>query len=92
MEDKIPYPERFQDVSDNIYEAVMIVAKRARKIAANQKIEIERNMNVVEPEEETDEESEVSKVYLSFKKPTIIAISELEKQELEYNYKGKSST
>lgn len=91
MTERIPYPEKFKGLSENIYEAVMIVSKRARKIAANQKIEIERNMNVVEPEEDTNEESEVNEVYLSFEKPTMIAFRELEKKELEHNYKGKSS-
>lgn len=95
MEEKVPFPEAFQNRGFNIYEAVMVIAKRARKISADQKLEIESNMNTKEPEEETEteeEESPKNEVYLSFEKPTMIALRELEEDNLDVDYRTSSPT
>jgi DNA-directed RNA polymerase subunit K/omega len=91
MAKEIPFPEDFEAVTNNIYEAVMVVAHRARKIATDQKLEIEKNMTVVEPEEEKEEEppAKEAKVEYNFEKPTIIAFRELIDKDLEFEYREK---
>ncbi len=89
MEHRQPLPEDFEEKTDNIYEAIMVVARRARKVAANQKLEIENTMHMVESEEEIveDENREESTLYLELEKPTRIAFRELIEDDLDFDYR-----
>jgi len=91
MEEKLHMSDNFMDITDNVYEAIMIVAKRARKIGADQKIEIEKALSEIQAEnEELEEEEEKRELEIQLEKPTIIAFRELEQQDLEYEYKEKT--
>jgi len=89
-------PEDFDNKTSNVYEAIMVVARRARKIAADQKIEIEKSMQRIEtPAEENIEEvltppDDSNNVYLKLDKPTKIAFEELTRQEIDFEYREKS--
>ena len=89
METKFYLPEDFEEKTDNLYEAIMIVARRARKISANQKLEIENTMHIVESEEEIieDENREEPTLYLELEKPTRIAFRELSEDDLDFDYR-----
>ncbi len=89
MDPKFHLPEDFEEKTDNLYEAIMVVARRARKIAANQKLEIENTMNMTESEEEIieDENREEPTLYLELEKPTKIAFRELSKDDLDFDYR-----
>jgi DNA-directed RNA polymerase subunit K/omega len=75
----------------------MVVAKRARKISADQKLEIDKLVHPFEQEETMPVEGEAEMVIkqpeerpnIDFVKPTVLAFSELEKGELEYQYLEK---
>ena len=86
-----PLPEDFEDKTDNIYEAIMVVARRARRISLDQKLEIERTVQDSRPEEELAEDAEAvvneDNLYLELEKPTRIAFNELYNGELEYEYR-----
>lgn len=95
MAKKVPLPEDYQNITENLYEAVMVTARRARKIAADQKIEIEKEMHqvVLEPSENPDAEDvvrqETDGIYLQLEKPTKIAFRELANLDLEWEYREK---
>ena len=87
----MPLDEDFSRLSDSIYEAVMVIAKRARKIGADQKFEVEKLLSTQEPEKEDEEEPVVeNRINIELEKPTIIALRELSNDELEFEYKEKS--
>jgi len=89
MDPRFYLPEDFEEKTDNLYEAIMVVARRARKIAANQKLEIENTMNMTESEEEIieDENREEPTLYLELEKPTKIAFRELSEDDLDFDYR-----
>ena len=90
MSETAPFPEDLENTTENIYEAIMVIARRARKIGADQKLEIEKTLSMIEAEEEPDEETEVrEKPVHDFEKPTMIAIRELRGSKLSYEYKDK---
>lgn len=82
--------DNFSGITSNVYEAVMVAAKRARQIGRQQKQEIDRwtaTMDVLEPGmEPTEDESEVGIDHFHHRKPTVKAMSELKERKLEYNY------
>jgi len=94
MPHKFLLPEDFEGKTGNVYEAVMVVARRARKIAADQKVEIEKSMHQIEVTEEQEAVppplDDSNNVYLKLDKPTRIAFDELFHQELEYEYREKT--
>lgn len=93
MSNVVSYFNKFTDDSDNIYEAIMVIAKRARKIGADQKFEIEKILSVLEAEEDNEQEVGKSRENsLEMEKPTVIAIRELLDGELEFEYKDKSKS
>lgn len=47
----------FEGISDNIYEAVIVTAKRARQIHSKDTEELRRKLGELENEEELDEEN-----------------------------------
>ena len=75
----------------NIYESVMIMAKRANQIAAEVKQELSAKLeefsNFADTLEETFENSEqieISRHYEKLPKPTLIAIKEFQNDEIYY--------
>ena len=83
------------DKADNIYEAIIVSAKRARQINDENKIEFNALVSTI-PEATTDDESEdldnpaQLKISLDMEKrpkPHIQAIDELLKKEIKFTYK-----
>ena len=74
--------------TENIYETVMIIAKRANQIAQETKQELE-----AKPQEfavYTDDQQEISRQYERMPKPTLIAAKEYEDGELYHNIAGRT--
>ena len=85
--------EDLEKFSDNIYEAIVVLAKRARQINDEQKIMIEANDAFEGQIDDYDEEEEDIEMNekdqhkaIKFPKPTRLAIEEYLKGELEYDY------
>ncbi len=81
--------------ADNIYEAIIVSALRARQINDEVKIEFNALLSTI-PESTTDDESEdidnpaqlkISQDMEKRKKPHIQALDELLKGEIKYKYK-----
>ena len=75
----------------NIYETVMIIAKRANQISASVKQELSQTLeefsNYADTLEETfenREQIEISKHYERLPKPTLVAIEEFRNNEIYY--------
>lgn len=75
----------------NIYETVIIIAKRANQISANVKQELSQKLeefsNYADTLEETfenREQIEISKHYERLPKPTLVAIEEFRNNEIYY--------
>lgn len=80
--------------SENIYEAVMAIAKRARQINEEQKakmdLPIETEGEYEDYEEEGDKEAEEQKEQrVEELKPTKLALEEMLQGKLRYEYAGK---
>ena len=81
----------FAAPTGNVYESVMIIAKRSNQIAADIKQELNHKLeefsNYADTLEETfenREQIEISKYYEKLPKPTLVAISEFKNGELDY--------
>lgn len=81
----------FAKPTGNIYESVMIIAKRANQISANVKQELNQRLeefsNYADTLEETfenKEQIEISKHYEQLPKPTLIATEEFKAGEIYY--------
>ena len=72
--------------TENIYETVMIIAKRANQIAQETKQELDDQQEMVENEEQI----EISRQYERMPKPTLIAAKEYEDGELYHNIAGRT--
>lgn len=75
----------------NIYESVMIIAKRANQISAEMKIELSQKLeefsNYADTLEETfenREQIEISRYYEKLPKANLIAINEFEENRIHY--------
>ena len=97
MANKIPTNTQTRDLCDfaaptgNIYETVVILAKRANQIAIDEKKELSEKLNDFRNERDTMEEVyenreqiEISKYYERQPKPSLVAISEFENKEILY--------
>ncbi|MBR7157911.1 MAG: DNA-directed RNA polymerase subunit omega [Bacteroidales bacterium] len=76
----------------NIYESVMVIAKRSNQIAADVKQELSAKLeefsNFADTLEETfenREQIEISRYYEKLPKPTLVAISEFQENEIYYH-------
>ena len=85
---------KFEEGTENIYEATVIASKRARQINDETRIEVSQRLEPVLMKE-TDEDSGTNqdKLNLSVEfekrmKPTIQATSELAEGKLSFRYKG----
>ena len=83
--------------TENIYETVMIIAKRANQIAQDTKQELEAKLQefAVYTEDqqemvENEEQIEISRQYERMPKPTLIAAKEYEDGELYHNIAGRT--
>ena len=83
--------------TENIYETVMIIAKRANQIAQETKQELEAKLQEFavytdDQQEmvENEEQIELSRQYERLPKPTLVAAKEYEDGELYYNIAGRS--
>ena len=83
--------------TENIYETVMIIAKRANQIAQEPKQELEAKLQefAVYTDEnqevfENEEQIELSRQYERLPKPTLVAAKEYEDGELYYNIAGRN--
>lgn len=79
--------------TENIYETVTIISKRANQIAAEMKTDLEKKLqdyassssdNSLEEVFENREQIEISKYYERLPKPTLIATEEYKKGEVYY--------
>lgn len=92
MSSTIPLSE-LEKLSSNLYEAIIIIAKRARQINEEQKslIDIETDMDESmddydEEEEEIEEQEEVKRKVVKLPKPTEIAIQEMLSGKIKWDY------
>ena len=83
--------------TENIYETVMIIAKRANQTAQETKQELEAKLQEFavytdDQQEmvENEEQIEISRQYERMPKPTLIAAKEYEDGELYHNIAGRT--
>ncbi len=75
--------EKIQDTTGNIYEGIVILSKRARQIAAQEKMELDEKLKYFEgfeDEEEytfNEEQERITKEYEARTHPTQRAVNEL---------------
>jgi DNA-directed RNA polymerase subunit K/omega len=86
--------DKLAEPTDNIYEAVAIISKRAKQIASTMKEELNSKLaefatTVDNLEEifENREQIEISKFYERMPKPTAMAVEEFLNGEIYYRYK-----
>ena len=84
------------DETGNIYESVVIMAKRSNQIASEIKQDLQKKLaefssynDSIEEVFENREQIEISKYYEKLPKPDLIAISEFEDGELFYRTAGQ---
>ncbi len=83
-----------QKYVDNVYEAVVVIAKRAKQINDEQKIIMETQIGPMEEIEDYDDEEEMENeieraeppVYMKLPKPTKIALEELLSGKIKFEY------
>ncbi|MBU0692844.1 DNA-directed RNA polymerase subunit omega [bacterium] len=92
------HPEAFIDKADSIYEAVLIISRRARQIGELQKRRIDRHLGQTEmleqaaararAEEGDDvvEPEPIDRSHIQFEKPVVLALREMLAGEIEYFY------
>jgi len=84
----------FEGITDSVYEGIMIAAHRARQIGRRQKQEIDAFNATIETTEITNSEEEESDQpgvdHFHHVKPTILALNELKKGEINYHYQEKT--
>ncbi len=80
--------------AENIYEAIVIMSKRARQINEERKIEFNQQVELVQTKTETDEEVDANpdqlRISLEFEKrmkPTEVSLEEIMTDTLEFRYK-----
>jgi hypothetical protein len=82
--------ERLHDLTGNIYQSIVIMSKRARQIAANEKRELDEKLSYFEGFEEEDdftfneEQERISKEFEKRPHATRRAIGEMENEEIYY--------
>lgn len=88
---------RMSQDTGNMYETVMIIAKRANQIAQELKVELQGKLeefsSITDDGQEVqinEEQTEVSRHYERMPKPTLIAAKEYEDGELYHNIVGRT--
>ena len=82
--------EKLKDVTGNKYELLVIMSKRARQIAAQEKLELDEKLQYFEGFEDEDEfsfneeQEQISKAFEKLPHATRRAISEMQDDEIYY--------
>ncbi len=80
----------FEKFSDNVYEAIIIIAKRARQINDEQRLIIEQMTGVSDSDNEENDEEDVERFdeinEFNFPKPTQLALQEFFEGKIKYDY------
>ena len=84
--------ESFSKTAENVYEAIVVVSKRARQINDDYKIqmnnEIETMVNTGEEDYDSNpDRANISIKYEKLEKPTQKAVKEIQNNELRFKYK-----
>jgi DNA-directed RNA polymerase subunit K/omega len=94
-------PEDFRDAADNIYEAILVIAKRARQVGELQKRQIDRYLGQTEMAEQAAaqaraEDSEdaavpiepepVNRPEFKFEKPVLVSFREMKDKKIDFYY------
>jgi DNA-directed RNA polymerase subunit K/omega len=90
--------EKLKNTADNIYEAIVVMSKRARQINEEVKIEFNQRIEMIQtkifdPEEETDvpqtnpDQILIAKEFEQRANPPEIAINEIMDNQLTFRYK-----
>ena len=80
--------EDFTSKTHNIYEAILVMGQRARQINQHQKEELDKIHEEYQAEmalTEAEEPEEILNIP-SYRKPTILAVEEMLKGKIVYNY------
>ncbi|MFQ5771312.1 MAG: DNA-directed RNA polymerase subunit omega [bacterium] len=75
--------------ADNIYEAIIVLAKRARQINMQQKQSLFQDQDYDNYDEYEEDEIEINPEdtnYIRLPKPTILALEEFLSGQIDYNY------
>jgi DNA-directed RNA polymerase subunit K/omega len=95
MADTLPL-EEIEKHADNIFEAIVIIAKRARQINDYQKRlvqdEVENNLKNDNFDDEGVNRDLVDRQFLKFPNPTSVAMQELIQGKLSRDYPGSSES
>jgi DNA-directed RNA polymerase subunit K/omega len=82
--------------TDNVYEALAIIAKRANQLSVDLKHELHQKLEefavsteTIEEVSENKEQIEISKFYERLPNPVIIAMNEFLEEDLHFHYKEK---
>jgi len=88
--------EDLADRSNNIYETLNIISKRANLLSGDIKTELHSKLeefavttDTIEEIQENKEQIEISKFYERLPNPTVIATEEFIEGKLEYKYRGQ---
>ncbi|MDZ7722138.1 MAG: DNA-directed RNA polymerase subunit omega [candidate division KSB1 bacterium] len=84
--------EKIEQNTENLYEAIVIIARRARQINEMQRQLIERELEQNEEEGLTDEMVEgdmIEHQFLKLPKPTTVALNEMLDGKLTFEYLDK---
>jgi hypothetical protein len=82
--------EKLKEVTGNKYELLVIMSKRARQIAAQEKLELDEKLQYFEGFEDDDEfsfneeQEQISKAFEKLPHATSRAINEMKKDEIHY--------
>jgi hypothetical protein len=87
--------KQLKDQAANLYEAIIVSSKEARKLNEENKLEFNALMNTFAPDSEDDfddrDNTEQEKISVEFEKrekPHLKAISKMLKGEIEYRHKS----
>lgn len=90
---------RLSEDTENVYETVMIIAKRANQIGQQMKQDLEKKLqdfsssnDNLEEVFENREQIEISRYYEHLPKPGLIATAEYEQDKLYHRMPGATST
>lgn len=84
--------DKITDKSDNKYEKVVILSKRARQIAAEEKLEIDEKLKYFEGFEDEDEftfneeQQNISRMYEELPHATQRSVKEMEDDKVTFRY------
>ena len=89
---------KLDEVTNNVYESVAIIAKRANQISVEMKQELNRKLedfssfsDTLEEVFENKEQIEISRFYEKLPKPGLIATQEFLEQKLHYRRTGEAA-